>query len=96
MLACGAAAYGPARLPVWLAWARVAGLRLFGSLKGIKAVFWAASAAHVFESGVAWRIASKHEPQNAAAWTLQTAVLGYPSLSILQARYPAKKRSTAR
>ena len=95
MLACGAAAYGPAHLPVWLAWARVAGVRLFGGLNGIKAVFWAAVAAHCYEGSVAWRIASKNEPQNAAGWALQTAVLGYPSLSLLQARH-AKKRTAAR
>jgi thiosulfate reductase cytochrome b subunit len=95
MLACGIAAYGPAQLPVWLAWARVAGVRLFGSVNGIKAVFWAANAAHGYESSVAWCLARKHEPHNAAAWALQTAVLGYPSLSIIQARY-RKKRSTGR
>jgi hypothetical protein len=95
MLACGAAAYGPAQLPVWLAWARVAGVRIFGSLDGIKAVFGTAVAAHCLEGSLAWRLARKHEPHNAAAWAMQTALLGFPSLTLLQQRY-ARKRAVSK
>jgi hypothetical protein len=36
------AAYGPARLPETFAWARPLGMRLFGGMRGLRAVFWLA------------------------------------------------------
>lgn len=47
LVLCGAAAYGPALLPPGLAWARVLGVRLFGSVSGIRVVFWLAQVVRI-------------------------------------------------
>ena len=41
---------------------------------------------------MAWSLARRTEPHNALGWGLQTALLGYPSLTLLQRR--SSKRAT--
>ena len=42
---------------------------------------------------MAWNLARRVEPHNALGWGLQTALLGYPSLTLLKKR-SSSKRST--
>ena len=38
------------------------------------------------EGALAYRLARRIDPSNALGWGLQTAMLGYPSLNLLQQR----------
>ena len=71
-------------------------LNLFFSRMNLKIVFWSAVFAHVFEAYLAYsttkRLAMKLDVT--AAWTLQTLILGYPSLSLLLHREKMLQQSS--
>ena len=66
------------------------------SRMNLKIVFWSAVFAHVFEAYLAYsttkRLAMKLDVT--AAWTLQTLILGYPSLSLLLHREKMLQQSS--
>jgi hypothetical protein len=47
-------------------------------------IFWLAMLAHVGEGGYAFWLARRQNSPHALRWGLQTFMLGYPSLSLLQ------------
>jgi hypothetical protein len=61
------------------------GLKLFGSYQNLRYVFLVACALHVGESCVALIVCIKrgYSLRNILLWTLQTMLLGFPSLSML-------------
>lgn len=84
MVVCGIAGFGPETLPPQLSPARALGERLFGGRQGVKLVFCIANVLHVLEAWLAHRIARRVDASHALAWTLQTFLLGFPSLKLLR------------
>lgn len=74
------------------------GLIVFRSELVMRGVFWAAIAAHVYEGVLggmfAWKV--KAEAAFVAFWTVQTFVVGFPSLKLIKAQRKAQVSAAAK
>lgn len=82
-------------MPTGTYWVRDLGLKIFRSRQNIGFVFWAAVAAHAFESVLAYRECQAKGVTNVGtqlAWVAQTFLVGGPSLMLLKKLKPSSSK----
>jgi hypothetical protein len=87
MWLCYSSGTGAALPHVGLEWMKSAALVAFRFEVVFTFIFWAALLAHVYEGALAYRFARKINSDDAAYvafWTVQTSLVGFPSLTLLK------------